>query len=165
MKTDIFEAQKYIYEPLGWKCEKVQEDVESKEYGACTFEMNGKAIVFRVGKITPTKVGQFVTFWKRQGKSPIMPYDVSDPFDLFVVSVRDKNHFGQFVFPKTVLYEKGIISKGGRGGKRAIRVYPVWDKADNPQAKRSQAWQLHYFFEINQNQSIDEARVQKFFLE
>ena len=62
--------------------------------------------------------------------------------------MRD-NNFGVFIFPKFVLYEKGIISKDGKGGKRAMRIYPAWDIADNPQAKKSQAWQLKYFFDID----------------
>ncbi len=161
--NDLVEAQKYIYEPLGWKCENIQQEPESREYGACSFEMNGKKIIFRVGKITPTKIGQFVTFWKRIGKGPIMPYDMSDQFDFFVVHVRNKNHCGQFVFPKDVLYQKGIISKDGNGGKRAIRVYPIWDAADNAQAQRTQAWQLDYFCEDVQDK-INEVRIKQLYL-
>jgi hypothetical protein len=151
LHPDFFEAEQRIYEPLGLICNNLQQEAESSEYGACTFEMNGQRIIFRVAKITPTKVGQFVTLWKRIGKGPIMPYDVNDPFDLVVVNVSANGLFGQFVFPKAVLEEKGIISKKGIGGKRAIRVYPLWDIADNPQAKRSQAWQLRYFFEVGQD--------------
>src|SRR5688500_18422013 len=60
LSTDFFDTQKYVYEPLGWKCNNVQQDAESKEYCACSFEMNDKKIIFRVAKITPTKIGQFV---------------------------------------------------------------------------------------------------------
>ena len=163
MKTNFSETQKNIYDVLGWKCENIKEDSESKEYGACSFEMNGKKIIFRIGKITPTKVGQFVTFWKRIGKSPIMPYDMSDDFDFLVVSVGDKNRYGQFVFPKDVLYEKGIISKNSLGGKRAMRIYPAWDVTDNPQARRTQAWQLNYFFEVNGDGSLANKRIYEFY--
>jgi hypothetical protein len=161
--TDFFEAQKYIYEPLGWKCNNVKQEAESQEYGACSFEMNGKTILFRVSKITPTKVGQFVTLWKRIGKGPIQPYDMQDSIDLFVVSVRNKNSFGQFVFPKAVLCEKGIVSQGDKVGKLAIRVYPAWDIADNSQAKKTQAWQLNYFFEVKENKIQDSALINKLY--
>jgi len=161
--NDFIKAQKSIYEPLGWKCENIKQEAESQEYGACSFEMNGKRIIFRVGKITPTKIGQFVTFWKRIDKGPIMPYDTIDQFDFFVVSVRDKNHFGQFVFPKDVLYQKGIISKNGNGGKCAIRLYPIWDVADNTQAKRTQAWQRNYFFEISKDKIVDQKIIERLF--
>lgn len=101
--------------------------------------------------------------WKRIGNGPTMPYDAQDAFDYMVINVRSKDHFGQFVFPKSVLADKGIISKNGIGGKRGIRVYPAWDIADNPQA-RTQAWQLKYFFEIDHNQPIDQKTIQRLFL-
>ena len=137
---------------------------ESEEYGAFTFEMNNQRICFRVAKTTPTKTGQFVTLWKRIGKGPILPFDMADTIDLFIVSVRSAKHFGQFVFPKEILCEKGIVSKNGKGGKRAIRVYPAWDIADNNQAKKTQAWQLKYFFEIQPSDRVDVARIKKLFL-
>ena len=163
LSTDFLHTQKYFYEPLNWKCDNVQQEAESQEYGAYSFELNGKKIIFRVAKITPTKVGQFVTFWKRIGKGPIMPYDFTDTFDFFVISVRNKDRFGQFVFPKQVLYKKDIISKNGIGGKRAIRVYPAWDRTDNPQAKKTQEWQLQYFFEVDKNNVIDKNVVENLY--
>jgi len=136
---------------------------ESKEYGACSFAMNNRRIKFRVGKITPTKVGQFVTLWKRVGMGPISPYDVEDPIDLFVISVRNRQHFGQFVFPKAILREKGIVSQGGKGGKRAMRLYPPWDITDNRQAEKTQAWQTGYFFEISPDTCVDIVKVRRLF--
>lgn len=149
--ADLLEAQKLAYEPSGLLCTEFELEAESQEYGACAFKLNGKSIRFRVAKITPTKVGQFVTFWKRVGSGPIMPYDMADKFDFLVVSVRTADHFGQFIFPKSVLCQKGFVSVEGKGGKRAMRVYPPWDIADNSQAKKTQAWQLMYFVEIRPN--------------
>jgi len=145
---DLLAAQKRAYEPNGLVCGAIIQETESQEYGACTFEMAHKLIKFRVAKITPTKIGQFVTLWKRIGNGPIMPYDMADKVDLFVVSVRNGQHFGQFIFPKSVLWQKGFVSKDGKGGKRAIRVYPPWDITDSPQAQKTQSWQLLYFVEI-----------------
>lgn len=159
---DLLAAQKLAYEPNGLNCKLIELDTESKEYGACTLQINNMLVKFRVGKITPTKIGQFVTLWKRIGKGPIQPYDTTDPFDLFIVSVRDNLHFGQFVFPKEVLYEKGVLSKNGLGGKRAIRIYPPWDKPDNSQAQKSQYWQLNYFFEIDKK-NVHQDRVRRLF--
>jgi hypothetical protein len=101
-----------------------------------------------------------VTLWKRIEKGPIQPYDVCDPFDFFIVSTRKDDRFGQFVFPKSVLCEQGIISKDKKGGKRAIRVYPPWDKVINRQAQNTQKWQMAYFLEIPLNKSIDCIRSQ-----
>ena len=160
--TDLIEVQKLAYEQAGFKYKNLVIESESQEYAACEFQLNNLKIKFRVGKITPTKIGQFVTFWKRGSNGSIEPYDLSDHFDLLVISCNDKEHFGQFVFPKNVLLEKDIISKNKIGGKRAIRVYPPWDKAENLQAKKTQAWQLMYFFEIKPN-IIDNDRIKKLF--
>ncbi|QQR49103.1 MepB family protein [bacterium] len=108
--------------------------------------MNNHAILFRVAKITPTKVGQFVTIWKRNQAGITAPHDLADNIDFFVISVRNGERLGQFVFPTKILAEKDIVSKNDSGGKRGVRVYPAWDVADNPQAKMTQAWQLAYFF-------------------
>lgn len=159
--SDLLSAKKLVYEPNELIISNLAKEQESGDYGAFTFEMNSKRVKFRVAKITPTKVGQFVTFWKRIGQGPILPHDLEDPFDLLIVSVRAREQFGQFVFPKEVLCEKGIVSKNAKGGKRAMRVYPSWDKAENKQAKNTQDWQLAYFFEIP---SADKTRIQKLFL-
>ena len=65
---DLIEAQKLIYEPGCLKFANLINDVESQDYGACTFEVNKKIIKFRVAKVTPKKIGQFVTFWKRSSR-------------------------------------------------------------------------------------------------
>ncbi len=161
MYSDLLAAQKYAYEPSGFSCINLQQEAESQDYGACEFEMNNRRIKFRAAKITPTKGGQFVTLWKRIGTGPIMPFDLADPVDLFVVSVRSADHFGQFVFPKSVLYEKGFVSKEGKGRKRAMRVYPPWDIANSAQAKKTQAWQCMYFLHIQP--TIDIVTIQKLF--
>lgn len=153
--SDFIVFKKIMSESCGYECTDIHQDIESKEYGACSFALDNCRILFRVGKVTPIKIGQFVTLWKRIGNSPIMPYDVADLFDFFVVTVRFHECFGLFVFPKDILYEKGIISKHAKGGKRAMRLYPAWDIADNAQAKKTQAWQLKYFIAINSDQNID----------
>jgi len=156
---DLSIAQEIAYKPIGLTYKNLVSEIESQEYSACTFEINNKTIKFRLAKITPTKIGQFVTFWKRIKAVPITPYDINDSFDLLVVSVRDAQQFGQFVFPKNVLWQKGLVSKDEKGGKRAMRVYPPWDTTDNPQAKKTQAWQLIYFIQIQPN--LDTTKIKK----
>jgi hypothetical protein len=138
-------------------------EAESAEYGAYIFELNGLSIRFRVAKITPTKNGQFVTLWKRTNHGPIQPFDIADSVDLFIISTRKDDHFGQFVFPKHVLFNYDIISKNGKGGKRAIRVYPPWDKTTSKQAQKTQQWQLNYFLEIPQNKAVDYDKSQRLY--
>lgn len=112
--------------------------------------LNDSRIIFRVAKITPTKIGQFVTLWKRTNEGPIKPYDDCDELDLLVVNTEKDKNFEQFIFLKSVLLEQGILSKNNRGGKRAIRVYPPLDQVANKQARQSQKWQLVYFLPISQ---------------
>ncbi len=57
-------------------------------------------IITRNSKITPKKVGQFVTFWKRNEKGITQPYRENDRIDFYVITARTENNFGQFVFPK-----------------------------------------------------------------
>ncbi len=159
LPSDLIDAQKLAYIPSGISTCNYVKEKKSSEYGAYDFTANDRRVKFRIAKITPTKIGQFVTLWKRIGEGPILPFDMADPIDLFVISVRDGAHFGQFVFPKTILCDKGIVSKNGLGGKRAMRVYPPWDVAENRQAKNTQSWQLFYFFEI----PYVPERVQKLF--
>ena len=148
---DLLLAEDLFYKPSGLILQNLKTEDESADYGASEFTIMNRSVKFRVGKITPTKVGQFVTFWKRIGEGTILPYEFTDSFDFLVVSVRAKNHFGQFVFPKAVLCEKGIVSCNGKEGKRAMRIYPPWDKADNSQAKKTQAWQLQYFIKFSED--------------
>jgi hypothetical protein len=156
-------VKKQIYDPCNLICTDFEMLPESKEYGACQFTINQKQIQFRVAKITPTKIGQFVTFWKRLAEGPIAPYDMADEVDYFVVSVRDDINFGLFIFPKLALLHQGYVSKNRIGGKRAMRVYPSWDKPVSSQAIQTQKWQLKYFIAINEK-NIDVEKIQKLFL-
>lgn len=159
---DLLLAEELVYKPLGITFQNLKIEDESAEYGASEFTINRHSIKFRVGKITPTKVGQFVTFWKRTGKGPILPYAFNDSFDFLFVSVRAENHFGQFVFPKAVLLEKGIVACIEKEGKRAMRIYPPWEKVDNSQAKKTQNWQLEHFINFTED-DFDEAQMRKVF--
>lgn len=156
---DLAAANVLAYEPCGFTCENLQIEAESADYGACAFVLNGQRIRFRVAKITPTKTGQFVTLWKRIGKGPIQPFDLSDPIDTFVVSTRSGPYFGQFIFPKAILAARDVVAKGGLGGKRAMRVYPPWDIPTSRQAQTTQAWQADYFLDLSTSQSVDLARM------
>ena len=127
---------------------------ESTEYEACSFKLHGKSIEYRTSKITPTKTGQFVTIWKRNKDGITEPFDFSDNFDFFIITSKSENKLGQFIFPKNLLVEKGIISQKSKGGKRGIRVYPPWDKVTNKQAEKTQSWQVKYFVSTDDDKSL-----------
>jgi hypothetical protein len=157
--SDLLATKDLVYKLLNFHNSIPQIEADNAEYGAYFFILQGQRVKFRVAKITPTKIGQFVTVWKRVGKQT-QPYDVLDPFDLLVISTRRDEFFGQFVIPKSVLMQQGVLSEAGQGGKRALRVYPPWDETYSRQAQNTQAWQLLYFLEIPHNKPIDRARAQ-----
>ncbi len=157
MDSNLTQIKKEIYDKCEFQISGFRIEPESKEYDACRFKLNGLNILSRSAKITPKKVGQFVTLWKRNGIGPIEPFGETDQIDFYTVNVRTENKFGQFVFPKSVLIKKGIISIHRKDGKRAFRVYPIWDEAKNKQAERTQKWQLDYFYEINNSTDINKA--------
>ena len=138
-----------VYHICNFELSNLAIDAESLEYQACSFKLNSSKIIHRLSKITPTKVGQFVTIWKRNDKGITAPFDVSDNFDFIIITSKSGENFGQFVFPKSVLSEKGMISNNNISGKRGIRVYPPWDIPTSKQAEKTQSWQTKYFYSIN----------------
>jgi hypothetical protein len=109
--------------------------------------MTDKKIISREAKITPKKIGQFVSVWKRNEKGVTEPHELTDDFEFYVIKCKSENRNGQFIFPKEELAKRGIVSTPQKEGKRGFRVYPPWDKAENKQAIKTQAWQLNYFEE------------------
>ena len=162
-ETDLKFAEKSVYNKCGFQLQNLVWNSESANYAACSFELNIYKIQFRVANITPTKIGQFVAIWKRNNEGITAPFDVADSLDFMIISVRDSENFGQFIFPKSVLVVKGIISQNEKGGKRGIRVYAPWDKPENKQAIKTQAWQINYFVEIRENSPVDFELVKRIF--
>ncbi|MCU1752881.1 MepB family protein [Pseudomonas sp. 6D_7.1_Bac1] len=162
---DLTAAIQNVYELAGMKLtQAARPEAESAEYGAARFGLDGRTIVFRVAKTTPTKIGQFVTLWKRPTPgSVIAPLDTADGVGFVVVSVCDATHRGQFVFDPEILVSKGILSINGKGGKRAIRVYPPWVQPVAKDAVRTQQWQLRYFLPLDHNGNADAEQVRRLF--
>ncbi|MET7297404.1 MepB family protein [Embleya sp. NPDC005575] len=158
LPADLLAAKSLVYDPNGFVCSTPVAEPESAEYGAHVFTVDGAEVRFRVAGTTPTKVGQFVTLWQRSAAGPIEPLAAEDPLDLVVISSRQGEHFGQFVFPKAVLRERGILSVHGSGGKRGFRVYPPWVSTTNRQADRTRAWQLDHFLTITRDVPPEPAR-------
>ncbi|WP_139958729.1 MepB family protein [Flavicella sediminum] len=149
MNKILSQIQEKVYNNCGLVLTNFTTEIESKAYAACQFQLSGRSVICRNAKITPTKTGQFVTFWKRDKSGVIAPYNETDSLDFYVVNVQTATQVGQFVFPKAILIKHGIISTSKKEGKRAFRVYPGWNITNNKQAQKTQAWQLHYFYEIN----------------
>lgn len=137
-----------VYDKCGFDFGELIVENESQDYGACTFRLNELKIKFRISKITPNKTGQFVTIWKRNKEGITEPFDLTDEIDFLIISSKKGDAFGQFIFPKSVLLDKEIMTGNNKEGKRGIRVYPPWDTITNKQAAKTQLWQTKYFFTI-----------------
>ncbi len=152
-----------MYKPLGLEVTTFEVEAESSDYGACRFSLKGKNIVFRIAKTTPTKVGQFVTIWKRsETGGEIAPLDAGDGID-FVIIHSEGAQSGQFVFDIATLLAKGIMSSNGKGGKRGIRVYPPWCMPVAKDAIKTKTWQICHFLHLSQDGCVDFSQVQKYF--
>jgi len=151
---DLILIQEILFENYNFEITQPILEPESSEYGACTFVLDNSNILFRTAKITPTKTGQFVTLWKRINQGPIQPFEAKDQIDFFIICTRKDNKLGLFIFPKSILITKEIVSDK-KEGKRAIRVYPPWDATTSKQAQKTQKWQLDYFLEISKDKKID----------
>ncbi len=147
--------EKLLYDYFKYKITNLIINKESNEYGACLFNLNGIKFLYRNAKITPTKIGQFVTVWKRSDNKITIPYSLNDALDYYIISVQKDAFMGYFIFPINILHTNGIVSDlNGNGGRRGFRVYPIWDKPDNKQAEKTQKWQISYFLDCS-NLSLD----------
>lgn len=147
-RQKLEETSKLVFEKIDLYISNLLIEKESQDYSAAQFELNNLKIIFREAKITPTKIGQFVTLWKRMEEKPIQPFSSSDDFDLVIINTNTPTNSGQFVFPKSILEQKGYLQSQSKKGKLGFRVYPSWDKTLNKQAQQTQKWQLNYFLEI-----------------
>jgi len=161
MKVILNKKVKEVYDSCNLIISQVTVESEGKEYDACRFKLNELNIVSRRAKITPKKVGQFVTFWKRNENGITEPFDENDTIDFYAVTVESNDQLGQFVFPRAILTQKGIISTKKKDGKRGFRVYPKWDTPTSKQAQRTQVWQLDYFYVVDQ--TTDLSNIKKLF--
>lgn len=139
-----------IYEPNDLTVESIQEEKQNSAYGAGTFQLSSRTVRFRVAKITPAKAGQFVAFWEKDENNKNQPYSYEEAPDLLVITTfTNHEEFGQFIFPKEILFKQNILKSTLTKGKMAIRVYPEWDKPTSKQAMETQKWQLPYFVNMS----------------
>ncbi|ATP41080.1 mep operon protein MepB [Solibacillus sp. R5-41] len=146
-----------FYEPNHLTVTDVREETQNSEYGAGVFQLNCTSVRFRVAKITPTKIGQFVAFWEKDGTNKNQAFSAENAPDLLVINTfsHDQQSFGQFVFPKEVLVKHKILKSATTKGKMAIRVYPSWDTPTSKQATATQKWQLPYFVVVDPQNSFN----------
>ncbi|WP_299742358.1 MepB family protein [uncultured Rossellomorea sp.] len=153
-------VNKLVYEPNQLTLKSVQEEKRNANYGAGTFELASRSVRFRVAKVTPNKVGQFVAFWEKDENDNNQPYTYEKAPDLLVINTFLSNEeWGQFVFPKDILAKQDILKTSAAKGKMAIRVYPSWDTPTSKQAIKTQTWQLPYFVDLSDTNKLPMKKI------
>jgi len=153
-KTLTFVSE-LLYEPNHLTIKNIREETQNSDYGAGVFQLNSKSVRFRVAKITPNKVGQFVSFWEKNEANKNQAFSYDNATDLLVINTfNNTGDFGQFVFQKEVLLKQNILKTANTKGKMAIRVYPSWDIPTSKQAIATQKWQSPYFVKMEAATSL-----------
>jgi hypothetical protein len=98
LSTDLSIAKQILFSKLNYELKNIEIQQEGEAYNACTFELNDNKILYREAKITPTKIGLFVTIWKRNKLGVTEPFDIKDEIDFVLISCRDGDNFGLFFF-------------------------------------------------------------------
>lgn len=147
MSTDLANLQSLLFRHLDLTFSTCTKDPECEDYSGQTCVLSSFLVKFRKAKITPKKTGQFVTVWQRNIAGITIPFTSTDPFDFYIIMTEDYNRIGYFIFPRSVLSERGILTTAKKEGKRGFRVYPDWDTPTNKQATQTQQWQSLYFID------------------
>jgi hypothetical protein len=156
--TGLNLIKEVLYDQAGLLFDRFIEHREGGDYAACSFELNGLRVEHRSARITPTKQGLFVTIWKRNKEGITAPMDVSDNFDLLLITCMQNDRVGQFVFSKPLLVMQKVISVNCKAGKRGMRVYPPWEIPSNDQAKKTQKWQRDHFIDRHEPMAMEKLR-------
>lgn len=143
-----------VYKPNNLMITNLKEEKQNAEYAGCLFHLNNKTIRFRKSKVTPNKIGQFVSFWEKDENMRNRAFSYEATPDLLVITCIADNKLGQFIFPKEILLKEKILRTQSQTGKMAMRIYPVWDTTVSNQAKKSQTWQLQYFVDLSDSNNL-----------
>lgn len=148
-----------LFVPCGFSIVNVVHDGLSKKYAGSGFYLGDQRVIFRIANLTPNKIGNFVALWKKavgeSGRAENTPYAVNE-LDFCIIYVEKQHQRGVFVFPNWVLAENGILSSNVKTvGKIGFRMYPEWDIPTSNIAQKTQSWQLPYFINLSDTQSID----------
>ncbi|WP_312825731.1 MepB family protein [Epilithonimonas sp.] len=145
MNKEIEKVEKVLQKHFDLPFSEITQDSECEEYFGFNFKINQINFKFRKSKLTPKKMGQFVTLWKRNAEGKTIPFDINDNFDFYIIAVEENHHSGFFIFPKTVLEKENLISSKIKTGKRGFRIYTDWHFPNNKQAEKTKLWQSDFF--------------------
>lgn len=140
---------------------QVHEETQNSEYEGGIVTINGQSYRSRLAKLTPKKVGYFVAFWEKGPNNQNQAFDMANTPDKSIISIIDGDLKGQFVFPKSILIQKGVLRREHAKGKMAMRVYPTWFDQLNTTASQTQKWQGAYFIDLSSE--VDHKRVNQLY--
>lgn len=163
-ETLLSDLDQRVYQVKQLQLESLEEEKYNEKYKAGTFKLKTKSVRFRLAKITPKKIGQFVAFWEKDqtGKNQAFHFNGSPDF-LVIHCFGGNNQEGQFVFPREVLLKKKILRNDSHQGKMGMRVYPSWDFPQSPQALKTQLWQSEYFIDLSKLSKLDQKKFFKLY--
>ena len=141
-----------ILKGLNLKLSEITPDMECEEYFGFNFKISESNLKFRKSKLTPKKVGQFVTFWKRDSDGKTVPFDINDDFAFYIIAIEESENSGFFMFPKIILEKENLISSEEKTGKRGFRIYADWHFPNNKQAEKTKPWQTKYFINYSDSE-------------
>jgi len=152
---------------------------ESNKYDGLIFSLNGRKVRYRKGKVTADRPGAFLAVWQRPATSNVnnnkpVPFTSTELDYLFVwveSDIENKENLkqGLFIFPVSLLVEKGIVSSDLKKGKTGFRVFPPWSedrgetgtKVFSASGKKTQHWQLPYFVKIDEDGLIERSELSR----
>lgn len=155
MIKELVVIQNSVFIQLNQTILNLHTDLECEEYLGYNLQLNQYHIKFRKAKVTPKKIGQFVTLWKRNHDTKqTEPFTISDHFDFYIIYTELNDKSGFFFFPKHIIAQHNILTTPGKEGKRGFRVYPNWDITQNRQAEKTKSWQESFFIDFSNIPSI-----------
>ena len=137
-------AVKHLFRNL----EDIEYETQNTYYEGFKCSIDNKIFRSRRANITPKKLGYFVAFWEKDSNKVNSAYKSSENINKLIITIIDFEKRGQFVFPKNVLTEKGILKSAQCKGKMSMRVYPTWSVNLNATARKAQKWQTEYFIDF-----------------
>lgn len=156
MIQEIEILQHAIFEKSNLTISDLTQDLECEEYAGYNFTLNHYKIKFRKAKITPKKIGQFVTLWKRNPETKeTEPFQSDDHFDFYIILTQHENNLGFFFFSRKALTQYHILTSKTKEGKRGFRVYPDWDFPENRQAEKTKNWQQKSFIYLSESNHLE----------
>lgn len=123
-------------------------DPYNQEYEGFDFSVSQTTYRSRLAKKTPKKSGYFLAIWKKDSENKNIPFHENQFPDYLIVNIMDGEREGQFIFPKALLKQKGILRSITMPGKMAFRAYTPWDQDLNSSATKTAKWQIPYFVEL-----------------